>query len=226
MYASVYLDSGSLVGGPVGPLSYGFIKLETLPSITSTWDYIWHNNPWFPHNQEYFDVSGSGGALFTIAENGGKLIIMRTHMDSQGDPVSTEAYIYSESGDSLKNLHIRINDYNSIVGLFAGNNQVFLMTVKFTDLANPNVSPTSGYLMFQKSIISLPVFNAALIRLGYLLPMQSGSIIQDFYITGMKTGTDPCKAAYPAAGAGFISFSRSSENCEPPYQLTIGTPII
>jgi hypothetical protein len=79
MYASVYLDSGAFVGSPGA--GYGIIKLETVPSITSTWDYFWHNNPWNPHNQEYFDVSGGGGALFTIAENGGRLIIMRTNMN-------------------------------------------------------------------------------------------------------------------------------------------------
>jgi hypothetical protein len=57
--------------GVANGAGYGMIKLVTLPSISSTWDYFWHNNQLNPHNQEYFDVAGAGGALFTIGETGG-----------------------------------------------------------------------------------------------------------------------------------------------------------
>ena len=57
--------------GVANGAGYGMIKLVTLPSISSTWDYFWHNNHLNPHNQEYFDVAGGGGALFTIGERGG-----------------------------------------------------------------------------------------------------------------------------------------------------------
>lgn len=46
---------------------------------------------------------------------------MRTHMNHLGDPLLNDPYFYSETGDSLKNLHIRITSYNQFVGLFTGN---------------------------------------------------------------------------------------------------------
>jgi hypothetical protein len=58
---------------------------------------------------------------------------MRTHLDNFGDPLSDDAYIYSEAGDSLRNLDILIKSYNEIVGLFTGNTQTFIMTVTFHD---------------------------------------------------------------------------------------------
>jgi hypothetical protein len=30
----------------------------------------------------------------------------------------------------------------------------------------------------------------------------------------MKVGTDSCKATFPTAGAGYISYSKLNENCE------------
>jgi hypothetical protein len=74
-----------------------------------------------PHNQEYYDVAGGGGALFTIGETGGKLLILRTHLNNLGNPLSNDPYFYSETGDSLRNLNIRIKSYNEFVGLFTGN---------------------------------------------------------------------------------------------------------
>jgi hypothetical protein len=51
--------------------------------------------------------------------------------------------------------------------------------------------------------------------------MATGSTTQEFYITGMKVGTDPCKATFPSAGAGFISYSKSNENCGSSSQLSV-----
>lgn len=47
-YASVFLDSGSLIGS--SGAGYGIIKLVTSPSISSTWDYFWHNHYLTPQN--------------------------------------------------------------------------------------------------------------------------------------------------------------------------------
>ncbi len=45
MYAGVILDAGSLQLSP--PVDgTGIIKLETLPSLSSTWDYFWNANRW------------------------------------------------------------------------------------------------------------------------------------------------------------------------------------
>jgi hypothetical protein len=66
-----------------------------------------------PHNQEYFDVPGGGGALFTIGRQAtGYLLITRTHLDNNGDPTSTDPFKYYETGGALRNLHIRIINYN------------------------------------------------------------------------------------------------------------------
>jgi hypothetical protein len=60
---------------------------------------------------------------------------MRTQLNSNGDPLlnPNDPYIYSEAGDSLRNLDILIKSYNEIVGLFTGNTQTFIMTVTFHD---------------------------------------------------------------------------------------------
>ena len=93
---------------------------------------------------------------------------MRTHLNILGDPLSNDPYFYSESGDSLRNLHIRIKSYNEFVGLFTGNAQTFIMTVTFHDASNPTLSPVVGFLNLQKTLIVQPVFNPALIKLGIL----------------------------------------------------------
>ena len=54
-------------------------------------------------------------------------------MNNGGNLVSNEPYIYSEAGDSLRNLDILIKSYNEFVGLFTGNTQTFIMTVTFHD---------------------------------------------------------------------------------------------
>jgi len=46
---------------------------------------------------------------------------MRTHLDNLGNPLTNDPYIYSETGESLRNLHILIKSYNQFVGLFTGN---------------------------------------------------------------------------------------------------------
>jgi hypothetical protein len=60
-------------------------------------------------------------------------LITRTHLDNFGDPLSDDAYFYSEAGDSLRNIDILIKSYNQICGLFTGNIQTFIMTVTFHD---------------------------------------------------------------------------------------------
>ncbi len=45
MYAGVICDTGSLLSKPALAGS-GIIKLETIPSLSSTWDYVWHANAW------------------------------------------------------------------------------------------------------------------------------------------------------------------------------------
>jgi hypothetical protein len=37
----------------------------------------------------------------------------------------------------------------------------------------------------------------------------------------MKVGTDPCKSTFPSAAAGFISYSKSNENCESSSLLSV-----
>ncbi len=93
-------------------------------------------------------MTGGGGALFTISGSAGKLLIIRTHMDSAGNPSSNEAYIHSETVDKFKSLHFRIISYNQIIGLFSSQiSKLILMTVTFTDSANPTLSPISGKIM-------------------------------------------------------------------------------
>jgi hypothetical protein len=60
---------------------------------------------------------------------------MRTPLNSNGNLLfnANEPYIYSEAGDSLRNLDILIKSYNEFVGLFTGNTQTFIMTVTFHD---------------------------------------------------------------------------------------------
>jgi hypothetical protein len=60
-----------LLGLTASANSYGMIKLLQGPPITSTWDYFWYNRPLLPLNQEYIDVAGAGGALFTIGRFSG-----------------------------------------------------------------------------------------------------------------------------------------------------------
>ncbi len=89
---------------------------------------------------------GGGGAIFTIGATGGQLLIMRTRMNNVGDPVSNDPYFYSEPGEILRNLHIRIISFNEFIGLFTGNSQTFLMTIIFSDPTNPASNPTAGFL--------------------------------------------------------------------------------
>jgi hypothetical protein len=49
------------------------------------------------------------------------------------------------------------------------------MTVTFYDPINPTLSPSVGYLNLQKSLIVQPIFNPALINLGILENIPSGS---------------------------------------------------
>jgi hypothetical protein len=96
-------------------------------------------------------------------------------MNNGGNLVSNEPYIYSEAGDSLRNLDILIKSYNEFVGLFTGNTQTFIMTVTFHDPSKPSTSPLAGLISLQKSLIDQPIFNTAHIRLGILENMPTGS---------------------------------------------------
>ena len=71
---------------------------------------------------------------------------MRTHLDNAGNPLTNDPYMYSETGESLRNLHILIKNYNQFVGLFTGNTQTFIMTITFNDPNNPFLSPSIGYI--------------------------------------------------------------------------------
>lgn len=83
-----------------------------------------------------------------------------------------------------------------------------MMTVTFHDPSFPSASPLAGFLNLQKTLIVQPVFNPSYIKLGILENMPTGSSTQEFFIIGMKTGTDSCKATFPLAGSGFISYSK------------------
>ncbi len=83
-----------------------------------------------------------------------------------------------------------------------------MMTVTFHDSSFPSANPLAGFLTLQKTSILQPVFNPGYIKLGILENMPTGSSTQEFFITGMKIGTDSCKATFSFAGAGFISYSK------------------
>jgi hypothetical protein len=63
-YANVDLDAGGLLGLGTAAISSGMIKLTPGPNLA--WYYFSLNQYYAPLNQEYFDDSGAGGALFTI----------------------------------------------------------------------------------------------------------------------------------------------------------------
>jgi hypothetical protein len=72
-------------------------------------------------------------------------------MNILGDPVLNDPFFYSEVGDSLRNLHIRIISYNQFVGLFTGNAQLFLLKITFNDPSNPTLNPVFGSIIVQKT---------------------------------------------------------------------------
>ena len=76
---------------------------------------------------------------------------MRTQMNMLGDISLNDPYIYSEAGESFRNLHIRIISYNQFVGLFTGNAQLFILKITFSDPSNPSLSPLLGSLIIQKT---------------------------------------------------------------------------
>lgn len=72
-------------------------------------------------------------------------------MDILGNPVLNDPIFYSEAGEVLRNLHIRILSYNKFVGLFTGNAQFFMLKITFNDPNNPSLSPNFGSLIVQKT---------------------------------------------------------------------------
>jgi hypothetical protein len=72
-----------MLGSP-NPICSGIIKITATPSIA--WYYYYLNQNYSPQNQEYCDLLGAGGALFTIGGRFGSLLITRTRLDNNGDP--------------------------------------------------------------------------------------------------------------------------------------------